>query len=144
MPRGLHVGCGSLRMYHGRMLLLSLAHHSGTRQSHLSQNGYGRSLRNGMTVFFFFFFFFSRLRAMLMSIHKCFIQGKALSQRAEASTAQMRYPDQRALVGDASRLTCWLWIPSHVPWAHAITELSTSLRNASEPLEPKWLRTLAT
>mmetsp|Transcript_15777 Transcript_15777/g.12643 ORF Transcript_15777/g.12643 Transcript_15777/m.12643 type:complete len:99 (+) Transcript_15777:147-443(+) len=60
MPRGLHVGCGSLRMYHGRMLLLSLAHHSGTRQSHLSQNGYGRSLRNGMTVFFFFFFFFFR------------------------------------------------------------------------------------
>uniref|UniRef100_A0A7S2VWF7 Transmembrane protein n=1 Tax=Akashiwo sanguinea TaxID=143672 RepID=A0A7S2VWF7_9DINO len=25
----------------------------------LSQNGYGRSLRNGMTVFFFFFFFLS-------------------------------------------------------------------------------------
>mmetsp|Transcript_14827 Transcript_14827/g.11896 ORF Transcript_14827/g.11896 Transcript_14827/m.11896 type:complete len:83 (-) Transcript_14827:251-499(-) len=24
----------------------------------LSQNGYGASLRNGMTVFFFFFFFF--------------------------------------------------------------------------------------
>mmetsp|Transcript_1000 Transcript_1000/g.625 ORF Transcript_1000/g.625 Transcript_1000/m.625 type:complete len:106 (-) Transcript_1000:144-461(-) len=45
-----------------RFSLFGVAH-SSFRFLRLSQNGYGRPLRNGMTVFFFFFSFFCNFRS---------------------------------------------------------------------------------